>query len=406
MDDMHGLVAVWATMAALLLAGTVGAARPSVGSEAPEVRAEVWLNVRGPTTLAELRGNVVVVEFWATWCPPCRKSIPYINSLAEKWGDKGLTVLSLTREDRVTVERFFRRHDLKVNYTIGCESDSLTAYGARGIPQAFVIDPKGLVVWVGHPLSGLGEAVEKALVSAGAPTTAPVTDPNDAELSAAAQALRQAEYAKALGILEDVLKSPGDDARAQRASELMAEALEAGGARLDEAQSSLEARKYVEAAELLRGLAEQFADTDVGRKARAQLTGLRRRPEASAALQQDQWQREAEGMLARADELAGQKRYALAVDRYKLVTTLYSRTDAGQRARQKVRQLEGDEQIAAQIREQKATRQAVGWLSIARSYARIGRDARARTFYRKVIQAYPDTHYAEVARQEMQNPPR
>ena len=407
MNDVRGSAGVLAVVAAMLLAGVVRAADPPIGSQAPEVRAREWLNARGPTTVAELRGKVVVVEFWATWCSPCRQSIPYINALAEKWVDKGLTVLSLTREDRPTVERFFRRQKLKVNYTIGCESDSLAAYGVRGIPRAFVIDPKGAVVWAGHPLSGLGEAVEKALAPVVSPTTgpttAPATDPNDAELSAAAEALSQAEYAKVLAILEDVLKSSEDEARSQRASHLMAQAVEVGHGKVDEANALVKEKKYVEAAELLRGLAEQFADTEVGRKARLRLMGLRRRPDVSAAIQQDQWQREAEAMLARADGLAEQKRYAQSVERYKLVTMLYGRTDAGTKARQKVRQLAGDEQLAAQIREQKATRQAVGWLSIARSYARIGRDARARTFYKKIVEAYPGTRYAETARQEMQN---
>jgi len=346
---------------------------------------------------------VVVVEFWATWCAPCRQSIPHIDALAKRWADKGLTVLSLTREDRRTVEQFFRSQNFEAAYTIGCGSDSLWAYGVRGIPRAFVIDPKGMVAWAGHPMSGLDEVVAKMLASADPPTSAPVIDPSDAELSTAAEALSEAEYAKALATLEDVLKSSPDEARALQASQLMAEVFEAGNGKLDEAQSLLKEKEYVVAAELLRGLAEQFADTKVGRKARARLIALRRQPGASSALQQEQWRQEAEAMLARADVLVEQERYAQAVKRYKLVTMLYSRTDAGAKARQKARQLEADEQIAAQIREQKATRQAVGWLSIARSYARIGRDARARTTYKKLIRTYPDTRYADDARQEMQN---
>ena len=401
MNDVRGSVGVWAAVAALLLPGAVRAADPPVGSRAPEVRAQAWLNARGPTTLAGLRGKVVVVEFWATWCGPCRQSIPHIDALAKRWADKGLTVLSLTREDRRTVEQFFRPQNFEPSYTIGCGSNSSSAYGVRGIPRAFVIDPKGKVAWAGHPMSGLDEVVAKMLASADPPTSAPAIDPNDAELSGAAEAMSEAEYAKALAMLEDVLKSSADEARAQRASQLMAEVLKVGDGRLDEAQSLLKEKKYVEAAELLRGLAEQFANTEVGRKARAQLMALRRKPEASLALQQDQWRQEAEAMLSRADVLVAQKRYAQAVDRYKLVTMLYSRTDAGAKARQKVRQLEGDEQIVAQIKEQKAARKAVGWLSIARSYARIGRDARARATYKKLIRAYPDTSYAEAARQEM-----
>jgi thiol-disulfide isomerase/thioredoxin len=407
MNNILRWVGVWAAVAALSPIRAVEAAQePPVGSQAPEVRARAWLNAQGPTTLAGLRGKVVVVEFWATWCGPCLQSMPHIDALAKKWADKGLTVLSLTREDRRTVEQFFRSQKFEPSYTIGCGSNSLSAYGVRGIPRAFVIDPTGAVAWVGHPMSGLDEVLAKMLASADPPTTAPATDPNDAEMSTAAEALGQGEYAKSLAILEDVLKSSEDEARARQASELMAEVLEVGDGKLNEAQSLLKEKKYVEAAELLRRLAEQFADTEVGRKARARLMALRRQPAASLALQQDQWRQEADAMLARADVLLEQKRYAQAVERYKLVTMLYSRTDAGTKARLKVRQLEGDEQIAAQIREQKATRQAVGWLSIARSYARIGRDARARATYRKLIRAYPDTSYAEAAKQEMESLPR
>jgi len=403
MNGMRTWVKAWAAVAALWPAGVVVAAEPSVGSRAPEVRAQAWLNAQGPTTLAGLRGKVVVVEFWATWCGPCLQSIPHIDALAKRWADKGLTVLSLTREDRRTVEQFFRSQNFDPSYIIGCGSNSLSAYGVRGIPRSFVIDPTGAVAWVGHPMSGLDEVVAKMLASVDPPTSAPATDPNDAELSTAAEAVSEADYARALAILEDVLKSSADEARSRQASELMARVLEAGDGKLDEAQSLLKEKKYVEAAELLRGLAEQFADTEVGRKARAKLIALRRQPGASSALQQEQWRQEAEAMLARADVLVEQKRYAQAAERYRLVTMLYSRTDAGTKARLKVRQLKDDEQIAAQIREQKATRKAVGWLSIARSYARIGRDARARATYRKLIRAYPDTSYAEAARQEMAN---
>ncbi|MDK1032467.1 MAG: TlpA disulfide reductase family protein [Planctomycetia bacterium] len=127
---------------------------------APEINATDWLNTK-PLSLKMLRGKIVVVEFWATWCGPCRVSIPHLIKLNQKYRQKGVVLISLTNEPRATVAPFAKK--MNMDYPVGMGSTSGGAYGVRGIPSAFVIDPEGIIRWEGHPMGGLDEAVERTL---------------------------------------------------------------------------------------------------------------------------------------------------------------------------------------------------------------------------------------------------
>jgi thiol-disulfide isomerase/thioredoxin len=125
--------------------------QPELGQEPPELTASEWLNIDGPQTLAGLRGQVVLVEFWATWCGPCRDGIPHMNELQAHYGEQGLRILSFTDESRAKVETFQLGAKSPIEYPIGVGSRLSQKYGVTSIPRAFIVDRDGKLRWEGHP---------------------------------------------------------------------------------------------------------------------------------------------------------------------------------------------------------------------------------------------------------------
>lgn len=95
-------------------------------------------------TLSKLKGKVIIVDFWATWCPPCRREVPHLVSFYEKYRDKGLIILGVSAEERQTLEAF--RKENNVNYPILLGNNEVfQRFGVRSIPHTLFIDKKGNV---------------------------------------------------------------------------------------------------------------------------------------------------------------------------------------------------------------------------------------------------------------------
>jgi thiol-disulfide isomerase/thioredoxin len=137
-------------------------AMPKIETAAPEISAKEWINSKTPLTLAGLRGKVVVVDFWATWCTSCTEGIPRLNELQRKYAGKNFQLLGLVREGHQTMDPFLAKR--RVDYPIGLESRSLDEYAITEIPLALVIDPEGKIIWIGDPASPeMDKAVARAL---------------------------------------------------------------------------------------------------------------------------------------------------------------------------------------------------------------------------------------------------
>jgi thiol-disulfide isomerase/thioredoxin len=100
----------------------------------------------------ELAGKPLLVEFWATWCPPCRKSIPHLNEIYSKYKGQGLQIVGITDEDEATVQKFLKQIPMDYNVAINTPGSIFQEFGVQAIPTAFLVDKSGKIVWTGHPM--------------------------------------------------------------------------------------------------------------------------------------------------------------------------------------------------------------------------------------------------------------
>jgi len=124
--------------------------------------------------LSDYRGKVVILDFWATWCPPCVREIPHFNELAREFGDRGLVVLgvSVDREGVIAVNRFKRK--IPIDYrVVMVDQQTFETYQSYlpptergGIPFSFIIDRKGTIRqhYVGYRPKEIFEEAVKPLL--------------------------------------------------------------------------------------------------------------------------------------------------------------------------------------------------------------------------------------------------
>ena len=132
--------------------------------------------VRGtfPPSVAAMRGRVVVLDFWATWCGPCRLVVPKLGDLQARYGAQGLSVLGVSTEDVRDVSQFADR--MSIRYTVGVDrhAETTRSYGVASLPTMVVIDKRGVVrdVDVGYDPTHDShlESVVRSLLSEPAPT--------------------------------------------------------------------------------------------------------------------------------------------------------------------------------------------------------------------------------------------
>jgi peroxiredoxin len=134
----------------------------AVGQPAPDFEL-AWLNHEGPGTLAELRGRVVLLEFWRSTCGPCMRAVEHLNELHEAYAEAGLAVVGVSNEDEQVVRRTIDR--AKMVYPVAHLSGEAVddAYRIRAVPQSFLIDRSGQLVWRGHPSTLTAEQIAALL---------------------------------------------------------------------------------------------------------------------------------------------------------------------------------------------------------------------------------------------------
>lgn len=115
---------------------------------APEM---VLKDLNGQTiALSKLKGKVVVVNFWATWCPPCRREFPSMERLRQQMAGKPLVILAVNEGEGVeTIESFFSTLDLQPGFSTLLDEDgsAMSFWPVRGLPTTFIIDKRGRMAY-------------------------------------------------------------------------------------------------------------------------------------------------------------------------------------------------------------------------------------------------------------------
>jgi thiol-disulfide isomerase/thioredoxin len=223
-------VAIGAVLLSLLSAGP----DLGLGDPAPALTIGEWIK-GDPVNLAKLKGEkVAVVEFWATWCPPCKTSIPHLTKLQRKYVEKGLVVIGISSGERTdTVKEFVTDWDKKMQYTVAVDNDSnqtnedwMTASGQGGIPTAFVVDKEGNVVWIGHPMGGLDDVIEQIFAGTYSVEKAIQRQKLEARVREVFRSGDEAEFAKLADEVEEMDLTSRDDLTMKFHIQVMAKRME------------------------------------------------------------------------------------------------------------------------------------------------------------------------------------
>ena len=116
-----------------------------IGQPVPDL---TLVTLQGDTLrFADLRGHVLIVDFWATWCPPCRAEMPFFNELHKTYRDSGVVVLGINLDEpRSKVEKFLEKLGVEYPVVLGRTSREARAFGGiLGLPTTFVVDARGII---------------------------------------------------------------------------------------------------------------------------------------------------------------------------------------------------------------------------------------------------------------------
>ena len=150
-NDMKRVIVALCAVSSLLSLGSHAAGKDNVVSIDPPIPAPEWTlpaiqNAQGDLSMSDFRGKITYVDFWASWCGPCRLSLPALNSLNDEFADDPVQFLAISVD---VVEEdawdFLARYSVDYPVVIDTEGDIARLFAVDGMPSGYLLDAEGRV---------------------------------------------------------------------------------------------------------------------------------------------------------------------------------------------------------------------------------------------------------------------
>lgn len=356
-------------------------------------------------TSKELKGKLVLLDFWATWCGPCVAAAPHMVALNDKYGEQGLLIIGISLDrDPGALKTGIKELGFTWSQVMDTGGRISGQFGVEAIPSMVLLGPDSKVIWVGRPGELLSEERLAGLMRKHPPV---LIDPKvlkaaQETLATATKKLEAGDAAAALKLMSKVPDDASKDADFAKAAKETREKLdEAAAGLLKGAEAQIEAGEYPAAADRLRELSVSLAGLPVANDAKKKLAALMAKPDARKAIELAQKESQAAPALAEAERLRKARKHESAYPRFKQVAKAFVGTPSGDKAGEAVKAYEADKAFMQKIAAREAGGKAKAALSVARSYAKAGRKAEAVKKLKAIIQDYPGTEEARSAQTEL-----
>jgi thiol-disulfide isomerase/thioredoxin len=143
------ITALFLLWTAISILGCSGGTAPDAAPKEIIAPAFTLLDLEGnEVSLADFRGEVLLIDFWATWCAPCKEEIPMMNELQQIYGDAGFRILAITEESAGIVSDFVKVKPMHYTNLVGPDryEEIASQYGVLSLPTAFLVDGEGRIV--------------------------------------------------------------------------------------------------------------------------------------------------------------------------------------------------------------------------------------------------------------------
>jgi thiol-disulfide isomerase/thioredoxin len=367
-----------------------------------------------PISLQNLRGKIVIVDFWATWCGPCMAEADHMVSLKDQYESKGVQMIGISLDQnkgqmmRIAKEKGFtwpQYFDGKV-----WQNNISIEWGVRGIPATFIISPEGEVLWKGHPAQ-----IDRPLQKAFKEHPPQLLNPTQmAEVSSALdkvdQLIKSGDYSTAI---KSFAKLPAE-ARQESTLKERVEGVEKqfqdyASKALNDAENHVDQKEFAQAISKLRDVS-RLSGLPAAAEASKRLNAVLAMPEAKAQIEAaDRAEKEkdrtarANDALTAAQKLQAAKRDDQAYIQFKSIVSSFANTSAAATAAEEVAKYEKDQAFVKRVTGAAVDSKAKAALSMAASYKESGKTDLARQKYQAVIDQFPNTSYAETAKKELKD---